>query len=424
VAVTEFDATSAETSHRYPEFLPDGVHFLYLVEARTETEGSEGGFTLFAGSTESKDRRRVVATNASARYAKSGHVLFLRDRTLLAQRFDADKLAMVGDAVPVAENMTRTNRWEATFSLSDDGLLAFQSGAATELSQLVWTDREGRDLGTAGKPADYRSIALSHDGRRVATQVLDPKTQKSDIWVLDLDRGTSTRLTFDPADDFAPVWSADDRWVYFCSTRQGRGDVFRKSSTGTGTDEVVLADPEWSMLWSVTADGRTGAVMTNNSAKKTGWDIAILDLATAKTRVFLETPFNELGPRLSSDGRWLAYFTNESGQSEVFVQSLGDGGGKWQISTDGGSRPRFSRDDGTLVFQSNDDKLMSVSIRRTPDFAASVPKILADPKLRQLVAMQYDLSPDGARILVNRALDQPVVTPVTLVQHWTEGLGQ
>jgi len=414
---------NAETTHRYPEFLPDGIHFLYLVEARTETEGSQEGFTLFTGSTESKERKPVVATNSSARYAKSGHLLFLRDRTLLAQRFDAGKRALLGDAVPVAESLTRTSRWETPFSVSDNGLLAFQAGAASELSHLVWIDRDGRELETVGKPADYRSIALSHDGKRVAAQILDPKTQKADIWSLDLERGTSTRLTFDPADDFSPIWSADDRRVYFTSSRQGRGDIYQKSSSGTGTDEPVLADPEVSILWSLTKDGSTGAVMTNNGSKKTGWDISILDVATGKSRVFLETPFSELGPTLSPDGRWLAYFSNDSGTSEVYVQSLGADGGKWQISTDGGNRPRWSRDDGELFFLSPDDKLMVVDVKFTPQFTASVPRPLVDPKSRQLNGMQYAISPDGKRILANRAIEQPVVTPFTLVQNWTEGLG-
>jgi Tol biopolymer transport system component len=424
VAVTEFDAKNAETSHRFPEFLPDGVHFLFLVEAHPETEGSQDGFTLYSGSLKSKVRKRVIATNSSARYAKSGHLVLLRDRTLLAQRFDADKLELVGEAVPVAENMTRSFRYETMFSVSDTGLLSFQAGSASELSRLVWVDREGRDLETVGKPADYRGLAVSHDGKRVAASVIDPKTQKTDIWVIDLERGTSMRLTFDPSDDNSPSWSVDDKRVYFTSMRQGRGDIFQKSSAGTGSDELVFADPEVSFLTSLSADGRTGALITNNGAKKTGWDISILDVAAGRARVLLETPFNELAPALSSDGRLLAYFSNESGQNEIYVQSLEGDGGKWQISTAGGSRPRWSRGDSELVFQSQDDKLMVVDVKLQPVFTASVPRLLFDPKIRQLNGMQYALSPDGKRILVNRPIEQAVVTPVTLVQNWTQGLGK
>jgi Tol biopolymer transport system component len=420
--VTAFDEKNAESTHRYPEFLPDGIHFLYLVEGGTEIEGSEDGFLLYAGSTESKERKRVLATNASARYSNTGHVLFLRDRSLLAQRFDADALATEGEAVPVAENLARTNRWETPFSVSGDGLLAYQAGAASETSQFVWMDREGRDLATVGKPADYRNVALSHDGRRVATSILDPKTQKSDVWVLDLERGSAMRLTFDPEDDTAPQWSADDRTLYFTSMRQGHGDIFRKASAGTGTDELVFADPEPNFLYGLSGDGRTGVVMTNSG--RNGWDISTLDLTTGTARAFLATPFGELAPALSADGRWLAYFSNESGQNEVYVQSLLGDGGKWQISTSGGTRPRWARGDGEIVFQTLDDKLMVVDVQRTPEFRASVPRLLIDPKIRQLNGMQYAVAADGTRILVNRPVDQAVSPPVTLVQNWTVALGE
>lgn len=424
VAVTELNAKMGETSHRFPAFLPDGVHFLYLVEAPADTEGSEEGFTLVAGSTESKNRTRLLATNSSARYAKSGHVLFLRDRTLLAQRFDAKKLELTAEAIPVAENMTRTGRFETLFSVSDNDLLAFQAGASSELSSLVWMDRDGRDLETAGKPADYHSVALSHDGRRVALTVQDPKNQKSDVWALDLERGTSTRLTFDPDDDYAPIWSADDKRIYFSSERQGRGDVFWKSSSGTGAEGVLIADPERSILTSLSADGRTGAVMTYNLKKKTGWDISILNFADGKIRPFLETPFNELVPALSADGRWLAYHSNESGRIEIYVQSLEEEGGKWQISTDGGARASWSRSDTEIIFQSLDDKLMVVDVKLTPHFTASVPRLLMDPKIRQRPGLQYAVAADGNRILVNRAVEQSAVSPLTLVQNWAEALGK
>ena len=424
VAVTEFDTKTSESSHRFPIFLPDGKHFLFLAEGRPDTEGSQEGYTLYAGSLDSKDRKRVVATNAGARFAKSGYLLFLRDRTLLAQRFDAGKLELAGDAVPVADNLTRTGRYESMFSVSDNDLLAVQANGASELSHLVWMDRDGRDLDTVGKPADYRSIALSHDGKRVVASIQDPKNQKTDIWALDLERGTSTRLTFDPANDYSPLWSPDDRTIYFTSHRQGRGDLYRKSSSGTGTDEPVFGDPDQNILWSLSGDGRTGAIMTNNTTKKTGWDISIFSFADAKNRVFLETPFNEVAPAISSDGKWLAYNSNESGQGEVYVQSLGNDGGKWQISTEGGKLPQWTQDNGELVFQSPDDKLMVVTVKFTPAFTASVPRKLVDPKIRQMIGLQYALSPDGKRILINRSVEQAVSTPVTLVQNWTQGLGR
>jgi Tol biopolymer transport system component len=419
--VTRLDEKT-DFSHRFPELLPDGEHFVFLIEGTAKGSGTDDGFSLWVGSLRSKERTRLLSTNASARYAKSGHLLFLRDRTLVAQRFDADALELEGEAVPVAENVIRTSRWEATFSVSDDGVLAYQAGAAAEQSQLVLVDRDGKDLRTVGKPGDYRTVALSNDGKRVATAMVDPKTQKTDIWVIDIERGTSTRITFDPDDDYAPNWSPDDRYIYFTSARQGAGDVFRKSSAGTGVDEVVYADPQINILNNVTADGKLGAMLTLNHAGRSSWDILLLQLDERKARPFLNTPFNELGPSLSRDGRWLLYHSNESGRPEVYVQRLDGDGGKWQISTEGGSRPRWGKGEREVYFLTSDYKLMIADVQLGPAFSASIPRLWMAPGLRQASGPQADLSRDGSTLLVNRAIDLPTVTPVTLVQNWAAAL--
>ncbi|MBK9967898.1 MAG: PD40 domain-containing protein [Holophagales bacterium] len=421
VAVTTLDATNGETSHRFPELLPDGAHFLFLIEAVEKPDDPASGFALWVGSVASKERTRLLTTNSSARYSKSGHILFLKDRTLVAQRFDAASRRLEGEAIPVAEGLSRTIRWETTFSLSETGLLVFQSRSGGDVSRLVLLDRDGRELGTVGKPADYRDPALSHDGRRIAVAVLDATTQKSDIWPLDRERGTSTRLTFDPEDDFSPFWSPDDRHVYFNSRRQGGGDVFRKRSSGIGADEVVFADAELTWLRSLTGDGTSGALMTRAVSTKTGWDIHLLNLADKKTTVLLQTPFAEGNPVLTRDGKWMAYQTDESERFEVYVRRLDGEGGKWQISTDGGTRPRWSRGEKEIVFQTPDYGLLTVDVELGPTFSASVPRPFLNPGLRQIQGYQYDVSGDGSLILVNRAVVQENA-PVTFVQNWTEAL--
>jgi Tol biopolymer transport system component len=419
--VTSLDAKRGETSHRFPEILPDGAHFLFLIEAVEKPDDPASGFALWVGSLASKDRTRLLSTNSSARYSKTGHLLFLRDRTLVSQRFDARSMTLEGEAVPVAEGLARTIRWETVFSLSDTGLLAFQARSGEDASRLFLLDRDGRELGTVGKPADYRSPALSHDGRRVAVEVLDPATQKTDIWLLDRERGTSTRLTFDPENDSIPVWSPDDRYVYFLSWRQGGGDVFRKLSSGIGADELVFADAELTMLRSLTGDGTIGALMTRAVSTKTSWDIQLLNLADKKATVLLQTPFSELNPVLTRDGKWIVYHTDESGRSEVYVQRLDGEGGKWQISTDGGTRPRWSRGEKEIVFQTPDYALLAVDVELGPTFSASVSRPFMDPGLRQSQGYQYDVSSDGSLVLANRSVVQDLA-PVTLVQSWAEAL--
>ena len=417
-AETVLDSTRNETSHRYAEFLPDGKHYLYLVEATAETPGTDQGFALFAGAVGSKQKKLVVATKGQGRYSSAtGHLLFLRGGTVVAQKFDPRALTLAGEAVPVAENVRRSVRFEASFSLSRTGLLVFQAGSGTEPAQLALLDRSGREVGLVGKTvADFQSPRFSHDGTRVSVMINDPSTQKSDVWVIDVARGTSTRLTFDPESDYAPVWSPDDRMVYFAGNRSGRGDVFAKSSSGTGTDAPVYASPNTDILFKVSPDGASAWMIANRP--KQSWDILRLDLQSGKASDFVATPFVEWGPAPSPDGRWLAYASVESGRPEVYVQSLLDDGGKWQVSIEGGGYPAWTRGGREIIYQGIDRKLVAVDIRLEPTFQAGTPKVLFDPRIRASSAMEWDVTADGERFVVNRAIEVPGVEPITLIQNW------
>jgi Tol biopolymer transport system component/predicted Ser/Thr protein kinase len=421
VPVTAFDEARGETSHRFPQFLPDGRRFIFLVRAPLETPNAERGFAIHAASLDSLEKTSIVASRASARFAASGHLLFVRDRALVAQPFDPGTLELSGDAAPVAENVSRTTRFEAIFSVSDDGLLLFQAGAVSDDSRLVWLDRDGQERGATGEPADYVAPALSHDQKRIAVGINDTQTQTADIWILDVERGTRTRLTFDPANDERPRWSDDDRTIYFTSFRSGRGDVYSKSSSGTGTDELVYGGEGPDRLWSLSPDGRTGWLHSSETGE-TGFDIYRVDLESHEAEVVLQTPFQEGSPTVSPDGRWLLYQSTESGRFEVYVRSLGDDGGKWQISTDGGGNAVWTRDGREIVFHAADRRLMAVEVTLEPTFSAGLPETLFEPQMREIQGRQYDVTPDGNRLLVNQPVEQPVVEPATLVQNWTSEL--
>ena len=422
VAATELDASRKDASHRYAEFLPDGKHFLFLVEAPSETPGTDQGFALFVGSLDSKETHPVVATNGQARYSRTGHLLYLRGGSLIAQRFDPTSLKLSGEGVPIAERVRRTARFEASFSLSRNGLLLYQSGNNSEDTRLLFIDRSGKEGETIGKPADYRNPRLSHDGTRIATSIIDQVTQKSDIWVLDIARGTATKLTFDPESDNSPTWSLDDRKIYFTGLRQGRGDIFVKSSFGTGSDEHVYGSPNADYLMNLAPDGSSAWIQTNIPGKQS-WDIFRMSLPDGKADLFLGTPNAEVLPAASPDGKWLAYVSDESGRSEVYVQSLAADGGKWQISRDGGAVPAWTRGGREIVFQGRDNKFIAVEIRVSPAFAAGVPVTLFDPQVRtNIPGRAWDVTPDGERFLVNRLLEAPEVEPLTLVQSWASAL--
>ena len=416
--ITELNASRKELSHRYAEYLPGGRRFVYLVEGSSETPGTEQGFAVYAGSLDSKDTQQVLATNGQVRYDPGGYLLFLRAGALVAQRFDAPSLTLSGEARPIMEKVRRNTRYEGVFSLSREGLLLSMPGSSTEASQLIWMDRAGKDGDPVGKSVDYRVGRLSHDGTRIAASVQDPSTAKADIWVLDIARGTSTKLTFDPEDDVSPVWSLDDKKIYFTSRRQGRGDIFAKSSFGTGSEELIYESPGPDTMVSLSPEGQYGWIMSS-VAGKPARDIVRVALQDGKGEVFLGSPFDEFLPAVSPDGRWLAYVSDESGRSEVYVQTLSSDGGKWQISTDGGTLPSWTRGGRELIFQGRDNRLMRVDIQSGGGFQAGVPAALFDPRTRpNIVGRLWDVSSDGERFLVNRSVDAPEVEPLTLIQNW------
>ena len=422
VPVTAFDEARREDSHRFPLFLPDGRRFIFLVRGEVETPGTARDYAIFAGSLDSTEKTPIVATRSSARFAASGHLLFVRGQTLVAQPFDPDTLELSGSLVPVAENVNRSIWNETIVSVSNDGLLLYQTGAPSQDSRLAWVDREGLVRGTIGETARYNMPAISHDQTRVAVQVFDADMRRSDIWVLDNERGTSTRLTFDPGYSFAPAWAVDDRTIYFSSHRSGRGDIYSKSSSGMGAAERVYASDKWGVLMSLSPDGTTGWVMFNDTTAKTGYDIYRLDLESQEAHVFLQTPLTEGGPAVSPDGHWLLYHSDESGRSEVYVQSLQGDGGKWQISKNGGMVGRWTRNGREIVFQGVDGLLMAVEVTLAPTFSVGAPEALFDPHLREGFGPQFDVTLDGTRFLVNQPVDQPAVEPLTLVQNWTSEL--
>jgi eukaryotic-like serine/threonine-protein kinase len=423
-AVTELDASRKEVSHRFAEMLPDGKHFLFLVEAPSEIPGTDQGFALYAGSLDSKERKLVVATTGSARYSSSGHLLFLRAGSLIAQPFDPKTLSLKGEGMPIAEKVSRTARFESAFTVSRNGLLLYQSGGGVGLTELRFMDRSGKDGPVVGRPADYAGPKLSHDGTRVAASIIDPGTQKSDIWVLDVARGTSTKLTFDPDNERSPIWSLDDRRIYFTGARLGRGDIFVKSSFGTGSEEPVYASPDPDTIQGLSPDGSSAWIQSVVGGRQ-GSDIFRLNLKDGKASLFLGTPFFEGNPVPSPDGRWLVYVSDESGRREVYVQSLSDDGGKWQISTEGGLFPSWTRGGREIVFQGLDNRLLAVDIRLEPTFSAGMPHVLFDPRLRTGVpARMWDVSADGERFLVERSLVPVDVEPLTLVQNWVAALGK
>jgi Tol biopolymer transport system component len=409
-----------EYSHRWPAFLPDGMHYLYLAEMY----GSEERGRIYLGTIGSNTRRALVSSTSPAAYSSAGYLLYCRDRALVAQQFDARSLELKGDATVIADGIyTFGPTAMAAFSVSRNGVLAYQRGTTGLLSQLVWMDRTGKQLGIVSTPGDYNRPQLAHDGRHLAFEIWDAKGD-SDIWIYDLARQTSTRFTFGPGSNSQALWSRDDQFIVYSSEQAQRGarDVVRKSAAGMGSPETLfslnvpfLATTDWS--W----DGRYVFFHGYGIHPKTGSDVYYYSIPDKKLVAAVQTPYSECCGRLSPDGHWLAYASNESGRNEIYVQPFPTATGKWQISTTGGTQPRWRSDEREIFYQSPDNKIVAVDIRATSTLEPGVPKALfgIHPKLG---GWPYDVAPDGQRFLINETVHAAGAAPVTIVVNWTAEL--
>jgi Tol biopolymer transport system component len=413
-AATVLDASQSESDHRWPVFLPDGRHFLCLVEGKSDEESY-----INAASLDNKERKRLVPAISTIAYSPTGHMLYWRDRTLVAHAFDAGSLSLGREVVPIADNVAHTARNDAIFSISRHGDLVYQTGAATSLTRTTWFDAAGKELGMAGRPAISRMVALSHDERRIAQAVSDPAKNREDIWIEDLERGTAKRLTFDAADEIVPVWAPDDSRIVYTSNSRSAGDLLIKNASGAGADERLFSNGQFNSAVDWSADGKLLSFSTTR-ARTGDNDIWFYSFPDRKARPFLATQFNEIGGAFSPDGRWVAYSSTESGRSEIYVLPIDGKGSKWQISTDGGSRVRWSRDGKQLFFISPDWKLFSVDVAAHGDtFESGLPRPMFQTNMYTIVGDNYDVSNDGKRFIVNTLIDQQDAEPITLVQNWT-----
>jgi Tol biopolymer transport system component len=410
-----------ERGHSRPHFLPDGRRFLFT--AGKQMPSPAASRVVFVGSLDSMERTRLFETDSLVVSYSGGHLLFLNGSTLVAQPFDAARLAMTGEPIPIAERVGIagvTNNRYGVYAASGTGTLAYQSGAALGVHQLAWFDRSGRQTDPVGEAASHQSIELLPDGLRAPLSVVDQARGTRDIWMFDTARGLRTRFTFDPAEERSAVPSPDGQRIVFNSQRTGAFELYVKASSGAGAEELIFKDGRSKdpMDWS--SDGRfivyrvTGEANTN--------DIYVLDLVDeGRTRPIVATSFDENYGRLSPDGRWMAYTSNESGQVEVYVTPFPSGEGKWQVSRSGGDFARWRGDGRELFYIGQDRMLTAVAVdgrgagfdvgAATPLFAVNVPAIPGYP---------YAVTARGDRFLINTNVTPP--TPLTVILNWTATL--
>jgi len=425
--LTSIDPNRKEIGHSFPAFLPDGKHFVYI---RSSSEPSLTG--IFIGSIDMKPEdplpQMLVQTNYGAVFVASpaveggGWLLYLRGSTLMAQPFDVNAMKLLGEPLPIAESVGAAGS-AGFFSASPSGALAYRPTTGVT-SILSWFDRQGKPIGTLGGPEAYSELAISPDGSQVAAFRRDRVGE--DLWLIDVKRASSARLTTDKANESYPVWSPDGIQIVFGSNRNGTNvfDLYRKSAGVSGQEELFLKDDGRKLPLDWSRDGRFLLYLYERQGQKSAlWYLPIQEKEPKPVK-YLATQFNESNARFSPDGRWVVYASDISSRSEVYVSSFPDATAAPAVlvSTEGGRLPRWRRDGKALYYLSLDSKLTEVEVTPGSPFKVGVPKALFEAPVVQFndpAGWPWDVT-DDQRFLFNTK--QQSSPPVTVVINWQASL--
>ena len=412
------DSEKAEMGHG-PQMLPDGETVLFTLR----TEGTWDDAQIVTQSLETGERRVLIERGSDARYVPTGHLVYAVGNTLLAVPFDLARLEVTGGPVPVVEGVGRAfnqSTGAAHASFSDSGSLVYVAGfAGLAKRSFVWVDREGREEPVAAEPQNYNEFTLSPDGTQLAVRLF---TENSDVWIYDLVRDTQTRLTFDPATEFSPLWTPDGQRVAFGSAE----GMSWKAADGTGEVEPLVENPINHAPLAFSPDG-TVLVFED---RRLGRDLAMLSLEGERTStLLLNTEFTERNAALSPDGRWMAYESDESGQFEIYVRPFPDvNDGKWQVSNGGGVWPFWAPDGRELFYLASGQlDMMAVAIETEPTFTLGTREPLFDtePYYTRRTLRRGAIAPDGQRFLLLKEgveSEGTAAPPLVVVQNWFEEL--
>ncbi|MGA8270082.1 MAG: protein kinase [Candidatus Sulfotelmatobacter sp.] len=410
VPVTKMDK-ARHTSHRWPFFLPDGKHFLYL--AINHDPSKSANDALYYASLDGDEDRELLRSQSNAVYG-SGYILFARGDQLMGQTFDPANGKLSGELQSVTKGVANDiSTWHMDASASGGGLLVFASGGTGDW-QLLWMNRGGNQLTpVADKLTNLQGARLSPQGDRIALQI---DTGVNDIWVLDVARGVRTRLTFGPVSNDFPVWSPDGKWIAYTSDRNDRSTLMRKPSDGGGAEETLLTDEQIAVPTDWSRDGKYLIYSRGMSVGEAGIWALPLEGERKPWQLLPRGMFAHLSP----DGRWLAYTSDESGGPQVYVVPFRGGQGKWQVSANGGQTPQWSKDGKELYYIDQTFTLFAVPVGET-DAALQfgTPQILFAHWTAPNVF--YDVAPDGNKFLLDR-VSQQVSQSVTVVTNFTAGL--
>jgi len=411
--VTTLDRSRQENSHRWPQFLPDGQRFVFVARSGRPDKSS-----TYVGFLDGRPPVRLMDTSAQARYSRTGHLLYPQDGTLLARTLDSATLMFVGEPVRLADGVRASvTGLRARYSVSDTGVLVYQQIHEPRY-RLHWYDRAGRSLGALGAPDSYSNVRISPDATRVVIDLNDNPRGGRSVWIVDIATGSRTRVTFGEADDWQPIWSRDGARVLFGSYRNGPLDLYERSADGATPAAAVLESDVQKVPSDVSKDGRT-LLVSELSADRLN-DVVAYTVGTGAKTTIAGTEAGELHASFSPDDRWVAYQSDESGRSQIYIQSFPPTGAKWQVTTDGGVEPRWSRDGRELYYLEPGRGIMALAVDAAPVFRQA-PMLLVPTRIAALGAgaSNFDVTADGRRFLVREPVDEPdEPAPMQMILNW------
>jgi serine/threonine-protein kinase len=409
------DPRKKERAFRWPQVLPGGKALLYTIG----TGASFDEARIAVLDLETGNSRTLIEGGSYPQYGPSGHLLFVRAGELLAAPFDLGRLAVTGTPFLVLTGISSgAANGGAQFRLAADGTMVYVTGAAAGSTdrRLLWVDRQGTSRPVTDILRPYEDLDLSPDGRRIALTI---EGAAWNIWTLDLERGTLTRLTLEETNT-DPLFTPDGKRIVYTSFREGQYGLYWKAADGSGPEERLTTSPHFLHTYTWSGDGHRLAY--NEFHPETGGDIWVLDLqGDRKPQSFLRTPFQELFPAFSPDGRWMAYSSNEAGRVEVYVQPYPGPGAKVQMSTQGGDHPLWAAN-GRELYYLNGEGMMAVSVPQGDKLSPGVPRLLFEMSFFA-AGHAYDPTPDSQRfVLIKPTAAEPTTTQLQVILNWTEEL--
>jgi len=415
-----------EQTHRWPDFLSDGEHFLYW-GGNFSNSRDDHYSGIYSGSINSKEKRRVVLCHSSFGY-DAQHLYYAdAQRQLVSLSFDSSKGTVSGSPAAVANLVgVQPSTFWAALTVSENGTLIYNTGVGAVLSVLTWMDRSGKAQGTIGEPGVIANPTLSPDGSRVVVDIADLKANNVDLWLESTNAGGNARFTFDPAEEVSGVWSRDGSLITYRIANEDGAAVVAKRASGIEREKaLVQSNPINDYVpnsWS--PDGQQ---ILCTIQEPSHYSLVLVPAGGGHEVPFLTAKNNQTNGQISSDGKWVAYASDESGNWEVYVTSFPGAAGKWQVSRGGGGEPRWRADGKEIFYMASSGMLMAVPVSNSNGFSTGTPVPLFQIRGRAPIsstdAFTYDVTRDGKRFLVNRYVSPEHVPPLTILLHAGDGSG-